>query len=49
MPDKRGTDNRGSTVTVTQLVLQSNLPTTVNFMTKQKSLRKIFEWIVIYC
>ena len=21
----------------------------VNFMTKQKSLRKIFEWVIIYC
>ena len=21
----------------------------VNFMTKQKSLRKIYEWIIIYC
>ena len=21
----------------------------VNFMTKQKSLKKIFEWLIIYC
>ena len=25
------------------------IPATVIFMTKQKSLRKIMEWIIIYC
>ena len=36
--------NRGSLGPLAVHVLQL-----VNFMTKQKSLRKIFDWITIYC